>query len=440
MSKTARNILVKNGCHCLEKNGCHCWLVQQCVRGAFRLALREKPAVAPEWSGTCLSRRAVGPGRVGACTRAKRRGRQNAWVQAPTLLLQRYVSTTAAVCCLALWGAVVAAAFGQSPDELGEVASWKRPSAEQVRSRVVKWLDGRDADDKIRDEVNRIWLKDPKENSEATAGELLDRAVRSFAVADGKARRLVGQCSGPAAGSVLPDTDWLADAQTDSFVAGNLRLLYGRWLANQSLLDEAREQLADLKPEDVVDPATLLFYQAVVYQGLLEREAGLGAVKRLLERADEGPRRYAEIGRLLKRDLETIEEDSLDHIARRMNDVGRRLELGRAGHDVRKIEDGVIESLDKLIEKVKKQQQQQQQDESGRDARNMQPSKPAEDSWSAGGKGPGEVTKKDIGDKADWGDLPPKQRQEALQQIGREFPAHYRDAIEQYFRKMAKED
>ena len=354
-----------------------------------------------------------------------------------TSFFRRAIGTTVAVCCLALWGPVVGGALGQSADELGKVASWKEPSAEQVRLRVMQWLDGRNVDDKIRDEVKRIWPEDAKENSKVTAGEFFDRLVRSFAVVDGKARRVVDQCSGPVGGSALPDTDWLADAQTDSFVAGNLRLLYGRWLANQSLLDEAREQLADLKPEDVVDPAALLFYQGVVHQGLLEPEAGLAAVKRLLEGGDEVPRRYAEIGRLLKRDLETIEEDSLDHIARRMNDIGRRLELGRAGPDVRKIEDGVIESLDKLIEKVKKQQEQQ---ESGQDPQNMQPSNPAEESRLAGGKGPGEVTKKEIGSKADWGDLPPKQRQEALQQIGREFPAHYRDVIEQYFRKMAKED
>ena len=31
-------------------------------------------------------------------------------------------------------------------------------------------------------------------------------------------------------------------------------------------------------------------------------------------------------------------------------------------------------------------------------------------------------------------------RQEALQQIGQEFPAHYRDMIEQYFRKLATEN
>ena len=49
-----------------------------------------------------------------------------------------------------------------------------------------------------------------------------------------------------------------------------------------------------------------------------------------------------------------------------------------------------------------------------------------------GGKGPGEVTKKNIGSGSGWGDLPPKEREEAMQQIGRDFPAHYRDVIEQY--------
>ena len=56
-----------------------------------------------------------------------------------------------------------------------------------------------------------------------------------------------------------------------------------------------------------------------------------------------------------------------------------------------------------------------------------------------GGKGPGDVTKRNIGSESDWGDLPPKEREEALQQIGRDFPAHYRDVIEQYFKKLASE-
>ena len=56
-----------------------------------------------------------------------------------------------------------------------------------------------------------------------------------------------------------------------------------------------------------------------------------------------------------------------------------------------------------------------------------------------GGKGPGNVDPKDIGSKSGWGNLPPKQRQEALQQISKDLPAHYREVIEEYFRRLARE-
>ncbi len=57
-----------------------------------------------------------------------------------------------------------------------------------------------------------------------------------------------------------------------------------------------------------------------------------------------------------------------------------------------------------------------------------------------GGKGPGEVDRKNIGGSSGWGSLPPKEREEALQQIGRDFPSHYRDVIEEYFRRRAGEE
>ena len=60
-----------------------------------------------------------------------------------------------------------------------------------------------------------------------------------------------------------------------------------------------------------------------------------------------------------------------------------------------------------------------------------------DDSRIADGKGPGDVTRRDIGDTEGWGNLPPHKREEALQQIGREFPAHYREAIEHYFKRLA---
>jgi hypothetical protein len=50
------------------------------------------------------------------------------------------------------------------------------------------------------------------------------------------------------------------------------------------------------------------------------------------------------------------------------------------------------------------------------------------------------VDQKKIGSKSGWGDLPPKEREEALQQISKDLPAHFRDVIEEYFRKLAREE
>ena len=44
-----------------------------------------------------------------------------------------------------------------------------------------------------------------------------------------------------------------------------------------------------------------------------------------------------------------------------------------------------------------------------------------------------------VGSEAGWGNLPEKDREKALQDIGRDFPSHYREVIEEYFRRLAAE-
>ena len=137
----------------------------------------------------------------------------------------------------------------------------------------------------------------------------------------------------------------------------------------------------------------------------------------------------------MRADLATLEDDTLDHIARRMEDIRRRLDLGRGGAQTRKIEDGVIASLDKLIEDMEKQQQQQQSSSFSPNGANQ----PMQQAQLPPAQGPGKTDRRNIGKTAGWGDLPPKEREAALQQIGKDLPAHYRDVIEQYFRKLATE-
>ncbi len=166
-------------------------------------------------------------------------------------------------------------------------------------------------------------------------------------------------CSEPRRPLALAGQPWLRDQGAPPLFTANLRLLYARWLVHGSLFDEAQEQLSGLTPGQVVAPASLLFYQSVVDHALLKKESGLKAIDELLSGAEASPRRYVALARLMQEDLKGLKEDSLDHIARRMDDIRRRLELGRAGPKVRTEEDGVIKSLDKIIKKLEEQEQQQ---------------------------------------------------------------------------------
>jgi hypothetical protein len=335
--------------------------------------------------------------------------------------------------------ASVAAAFDSKPNqEFAQKATWKTPSAETVREQALEWLAGCQLDDAARANLETLWSSAVQAGNEP---HLLDTVAATFSTANPLARGLVERCAGPHAPGPLGDASWLADDKLAPFERNNLRLFYGRWLVQESLVDEASEQLSGLKPEDVVDPAALLFYRAIIEERTLNREAGLATIAQLLENESLIPRRYASLARLMRADLEGLKDESLDHIARRMEDIRRRLDLGRAGPKVREVEDGVIASLDKLIEEMEKQQQQAAAAAAagGGGRGNMRPMQPAQDSVPMGGKGPGDVAKKPIGNQSGWGNLPPHERQEALQQIGKDFPAHYRDMIEQYFRKLASE-
>jgi len=215
----------------------------------------------------------------------------------------------------------------------------------------------------------------------------------------------------------------------------NLRLYYAQWLAQHSYYDEVLTVLEGITPQQVADPAALFFCRMVAYHQLVQPEESRVALARLLEQEETLPSRYLQLAQLVQRDLASLEDESLDHIARRMNDVRRRLGLGYAGDQVQMVERGVLQSLDSLIKKIEAQQQAAAASAGG----SAQSARPMEDSRPAGLKAPGRVAPRDIGHQSGWGDLPPKQRQQALQQIGREFPAYYREMIEQYFRELADE-
>ena len=332
----------------------------------------------------------------------------------------------AVVGCLVCVGSASAeAGRADATRELERPPSWSLPSSADVHARLMAWLTAATAQSEAREAARRAW------DDAAATPDRLDRIMAACAAVDPRCAALVKDLDA--------DREWLADPGIDPFERDAVRLWLGRECVRLDRFDDGLALLADLDPAAAVDPAALLFHRAACQHWLLEADAAVESLDRLLERAGEIPVRYERVARLLRADIAALEEESLDHIARRMRDVTRRLDQGRAGPRTRAVQDGVIESLDKLIAKLEEQQQQCQSGGGGGGgaAGRGGQGKPMDDSRIADGKGPGEVTRRDLGGTDGWGNLPPHQRDEALQQIGREFPAHYREAIEQYFKRLA---
>lgn len=323
---------------------------------------------------------------------------------------------------------------GWAQGELERMASWGSPRYADLREQTLSWSEGTMFDEAIRGEVQALW---PAEGPAEVEVELLDRLVRTFAVALPAARELVEHCQQARPRTLAPKFSILADEAQPTLVRANLSLYYARWLVQHEMYDEALDVIGTLPPEDVAAPATLLFHQSVAHHRLLQKEACLPKLAKLLENEAQIPRRYREVSRLMEADLRPLKPDTLDEVSRIMDNVQRRLDLGRAGKRVRKEEDDVIAKLDKMIEELEKQQQQQQSGGGGGGS-GQAPQNPAQDSVPAGGSGPGNVAQKNIGRSAGWGNLPPKEREEAMQEITKNLPAHYREVIEEYFRKLAR--
>ena len=316
-----------------------------------------------------------------------------------------------------------------------EQASWSVPQVAEVKQQLETWLTERKVAADLRTSVLKQW------NESAQGEELLRSVANSIAQVDADAKTLVSLCEQPPAANLPATFKILTAENTPAWVRANLRLLCGVWLARHDRYDEAAEHLAGLQPEEVVDPAGLLFYQAVTAHRLLKKDECLPLIKRLLENKNALPQRFVTVAKLMQQDIAPLEPDSLDEISRLMDDVRRRLDLGRAGKKVRDEEQAIIAKLEKKIKELEQQRKkQQQQQQAGNQPKNQTPATPAEQSQVPRDiHATDETDPKSFSKKENWGNLPPKQRQQALQQIGRDLPSHFRDTIEEYFKRLAQD-
>lgn len=226
------------------------------------------------------------------------------------------------------------------------------PNADQVRARTLEWVAAHKVDEQSREQIAKLWVL---QGETPPARVLLDKTIESFALADAETKTFVAACRLADAPLVPPEPKLLERDGMDEFYTANLRVFYGRYLAQRKMYDEALGVLSDVDPNQVIDPATCLFYRAVCEHQLLKKDEGLATIEKLLRNTENVPPSYSTVAALMQYELEALRDKTLDAISRKMRDSERRLELARGGKRVQTVQKEIIADLDEMIEKLEKQ-------------------------------------------------------------------------------------
>ena len=330
--------------------------------------------------------------------------------------------------------------------ELRKTASWESPELETLQQWIAEW--GQDAGVDVQQDQRQL-ESNINQHPDGTLGAVLDVIAKVYP----QCQSAVEVLRQPADFS----GKWQQQTKLESIhalalpdsVQHQLLLATGSWLARHQRYDEALQVLQNIPLDLVADPAALLFYRATCQHHLLQMDDCGASVDQLLEQTENIPRRFSVVANLMKGDVETFKKDSLDEISRMMDDAARRQGLHRSGTEVITLEKDIIAKLEKLIEETEEKLQQQQassQSQPGSQQQQQQqgqsqsnPSSPMQDSQNASGKGDGRVVDKGLKNGGDWGNLPPQERDAVLTEMAKDLPPHYREVIEEYFRKLANE-
>lgn len=322
------------------------------------------------------------------------------------------------------------------------------------------------------------WLKEVGKSDAATAAKLdsiwkdesrsiLDRVADSLALGDPVAAKLMLEARDPAAPApvVLPSV--FKDEKRSAFFRANLALVYSRALTNRRVYEEALDTLKQFSADQVADPAAYLFHRAICEHALQRKGDAVKSITRLL---DEGsaiaPERYKIVSSLMLLDMLTWKDKDLGDIARKMENIERRLEIARGGPETQRQQREVLNRLDEIIKKLENQNKKKKSDGppgdgppmpgdgSGRECPdgggppgpggsgppkgNNPSSSPANDSANAGpGPGTGVVNEEKFKKLvSDWGRLPPAEQRRALQEITQGMSPRHREAIVNYFQNL----
>ena len=240
----------------------------------------------------------------------------------------------------------------------------------------------------------------------------------------------------------------LKDAKAPTFFRANLALAFAKALTQRKVYEESLDVLKLVKSEQVVDPAAYFFVRAVAEHALLMKDEAARSILSVMEDVADAPNRYKDLAILMLYDMQGWRDKDLGTIARKMDNIERRLDLSRGGPQTQKMQKEVVARLDEIIKELENKAKGSSQSNGGgcpnggqgqQPGGTNQPNSPMKDSNVANNSGPGNVDQKRLKNLAEnWGKLPEKEQAKALIDLTKDMPPRYRQVIENYFKDLAK--
>jgi len=261
--------------------------------------------------------------------------------------------TRRAAVVLALCGALLCGARATAdeakkvPKEVASFGTLRATAPDVARSQAEEWLKGvGKTDAATQTAFAALWAGDRN---------LLDKVTETLCLGNADAKQLLDEARDPKGAAPTDVPALVKDKKLSPFFRANLALAYAKALSNRRIYEEALDTLEGVKPEQVVDPATLLFHKAVAEHSLMKAREANNTIVRLLEDVADAPERYKMVAALMVFDMMTWKDKDLGSIARKMDNIERRLDLSRGGPKTQKLQKEVVARLDELIKEKENQ-------------------------------------------------------------------------------------
>lgn len=188
-------------------------------------------------------------------------------------------------------------------------------------------------------------------------------------------------------------------------------------------------------------------YRASAFHQLGDKNKTVQALKDYKNQFGQETERDKAIVFLIDNDMLQWTDKELDAPVRKMRAVASRLRNDFGGPITQAKQKEIVEDLDRIIKETEDSAKNADKikgdgfgDEDG-DKPEGQSQNGQKNSKGGTDSGKGNVDEKKLTKLGqEWGKLPPKERAKALQELTREMPSKYRELVENYFRRLARDE